>query len=92
MVETIIYESWKFEVTAELEYKGLCDIVSGRSWSEKPCARIIHLVDKMNYVHIQTQKTAKQFRDKLKSTLKMQAKMDMLLMGLTDSCTGSDRP
>lgn len=71
------YESWKFAVSAHLEFEGLWDSVTGEETEpdaakkaildKKARARLIMLVDPINYVHIQQEKTSKGVWDKLKA-------------------------
>lgn len=69
------YSTWKFAVSAHLEFEGLWDIVIDKEvepdvakkliLDRKARARLILLVDPVNYVHIQDEKTAKGVWEKL---------------------------
>lgn len=71
------YESWKFAESAHLEFEGLWDSVIGEETEpdaakkaildKKAKARLIMLVDPINYIHIQQEKTSKGVWDKLKA-------------------------
>lgn len=70
------YETWKFSVRAYLELEGLWNIVSGTETEDdatkkaaldiKAKARLILLVEPINFSHIREEKTAQAVWDKLK--------------------------
>lgn len=64
------YDSWKFAVENYLSHEELWTCVTGTNTNEKSIekakSKIILLLDPINYVHVQTAKTAKEVWDKLK--------------------------
>lgn len=91
------YDTWKFAVQTYLEHEELWESVRGTDQDTKKDtkarSKIILLVDPLNYVHVQTAKTAKEAWDNLASAFQdtgLTRRVGLLRTLITTSLENSD--